>query len=101
MRWRSSGSGFTAITAAVVGVIANLALWFAIHSVFREQVEIYALGMQLLLPEPASVNVPMLLISAAAFLLLFTVRVGVLPLLACSAMLGAGWVLVRGVLPPV
>lgn len=45
-----------AITAAVVGVIANLSLWFAIHVLFGE-VGTLALGpLQMVLPEPASLN---------------------------------------------
>ena len=32
----------SAITAAVVGVILNLAIWFAIHTVFRETVPVRA-----------------------------------------------------------
>src|SRR5262245_40297299 len=35
-------AALSAITAAVVGVILNLAIWFAIHTVFRETVPVRA-----------------------------------------------------------
>jgi len=75
----------TAITAAVVGVILNLAIWFAIHSLFGE---VRAIG-GVDLPVLSSVNVPALMLSIAAMVAVFRFRVGMLPVLLVSALAGA------------
>jgi hypothetical protein len=41
-RQQSSSAALSAITAAVVGVVLNLAVWFAIHNVFRETIPVRA-----------------------------------------------------------
>jgi len=72
-----------AVTAAVVGVIANLSLWFALHVLFR-QLERTAWGAEL--PVLETIDLPALALTILAFLLLFRVRLGIIPLLAiCSA----------------
>lgn len=59
------------ITAAVVGVIASLALWFASHVLFAEHRVAELAGLGLSLPIPASVNpVSLGLFAAALFALL-------------------------------
>ena len=67
-----------AITAAVVGVIANLALWFALHVVFRE---VGASG----LPVWGSLDWRAAAIAVGAVLLLFRLKRSVLEVLALSA----------------
>ena len=77
-----------AITAAVVGVILNLAIWFGLHVLFRKVVSVHALGATVDLPTLASVNFAALALTAAAALAIFRLNLGVIPvLLACS---GAG-----------
>src|SRR5262249_46589161 len=49
-------ASLTAITAAVVGVILNLAIWFAIHTVFRDTFRVNELGLSFDAPVPVSVN---------------------------------------------
>ncbi|WP_134499689.1 chromate efflux transporter [Microvirga pakistanensis] len=74
------------ITAAVVGVILNLAVWFAIHTVFRETWPVRGLGLSFDAPVLASVDPWALLLSAAAVIAMFRFRAGMLPTLAaCSA----------------
>lgn len=76
------------ITAAVVGVVLNLAVWFAIHTVFAE-VRPYAAGpVRLDLPVLASVNLWALLLSAVAVLAVFRFKVGMIPVLAGSSAAG-------------
>ena len=55
------------ITAAVVGVLGNLFLWFGLHTLFR-QIDTWhgPLGMQLPLPDFASIDLVALLLTAAA-----------------------------------
>jgi chromate transporter len=78
----------SAITAAVVGVILNLAVWFAIHTVFRETRPMRGLGIAFDAPVLASVDVWALLLSAAAVLAMFRFRAGMVPTLAACAAAG-------------
>ena len=78
----------TAITAAVVGVVLNLAVWFGIHVVFAEVGEWRGAGLRLLVPEPASLDPFALLLSAGAMLAIFRFRVGMLKVLGVCASTG-------------
>ena len=78
-----------AVTAAVVGVIANLAVWFALRVLFAEQAPT-GLGA-LSLPLPSSLDVAALLLAGFAAALLFAARLGLLPTLALTS--GAGLLL--------
>src|SRR3546814_19183123 len=49
-------AALSAITAAVVGVILNLAAWFGLHVVFAEVAEHRLAGIRLLVLDWASVN---------------------------------------------
>jgi chromate transporter len=52
---RLSGA-LAAITAAVVGVIANLSLWFALHVLFASVPETGIGPLQLSLPDPGTLR---------------------------------------------
>lgn len=79
-------AALSGITAAVVGVILNLAVWFALHTLFGEVDERHAFAMVLQVPVPATLNLASLILSAAALLALFRFKVGMIPtLLGCSA----------------
>ena len=57
LRGHAALSGaLAAITAAVVGVILNLAVWFALHAVFGRVVRWSGLGLSLEVPDPASLE---------------------------------------------
>jgi chromate transporter len=90
---RSLSSALAAITAVVVGVIANLALWFALNLLFDEHRRLTGFGLDLLVPDLSSLDVPMLALSAIAFLLVFVARLGILPVLGLCAAMGMGWTL--------
>lgn len=78
-------SALTAITATVVGVILNLAIWFAVHTVFRETFRIETYGLSFDAPVWRSVNGWALFLSLAAALAIFRFKAGMIPvLLACS-----------------
>ncbi|KEQ52690.1 chromate efflux transporter [Sphingobium chlorophenolicum] len=79
-----------AITAAVVGVILNLAIWFAIHTLFGKVQRIGGVDLPLL----SSVNIPALLLSIGAMVAMFRFKVGMLPVLAACAALGAAYILI-------
>jgi chromate transporter len=93
---RVLGGALAAITAAVVGVILNLAIWFALHVLFAELNEIRVLGMRLDVPEPGSLRLPSLLLTAGALLAVFRFHAGVIPTLAACAALGVAYHLLGG-----
>jgi chromate transporter len=83
---RALSGALSAITAAVVGVILNLAVWFALHTWFREARPVRALGLSFDAPVPASLDPWALALSAAAILAIFRFRAGMIPiLLGCAA----------------
>ena len=83
---KALSAALSAITAAVVGVVLNLAIWFAIHTVFRETTPIRAFPLSFDAPKFASVDVWALLLSVAAAVAIFRFKVGMLPTLgACCA----------------
>jgi chromate transporter len=87
---RRLSAALSAITAAVVGVILNLAVWFAAHVVFASVDEVSGpLGLRLLVPDWATVDIPALVIAAAAFVAMLRFKVGMLPVLAASMVAGA------------
>ncbi|WGJ15081.1 chromate efflux transporter [Methylocapsa sp. D3K7] len=79
----------SAITAAVVGVILNLAIWFAIHAIFRQTLPVRKLGFAFDLPVLASINPWALLLSISAVIAVFRFKAGLLQTLAGSAAGGA------------
>ena len=81
------------ITAAVVGVIANLSLWFAAHVFFGQVGRIDSAVLHTILPDVTSLRLfPAVLALAAAYLLLM--RHWSLPLvLALAALASAGFAL--------
>jgi chromate transporter len=81
----------SSITAAVVGVILNLAIWFAIHTVFRQTVPIRAFGLAFDWPVAASLNPWALLLSVSAVIAIFRFKTGLLQTLAGSAAAGAAF----------
>ena len=77
-----------AVTAAVVGVIANLALWFALHVLFA-RVAVWETGpLRLQWPELASLDWRAALIAAVAFVLIFRLRWGIIATLCVTAAMG-------------
>ena len=84
---RLSGA-LAAITAAVVGVILNLSLWFALHVLFDKVTRITRPPLDIWLPDPASVNLFSLLLAAAAGLMLLKFDLGVVRTILISALAG-------------
>jgi chromate transporter len=83
---RALNGALAAITAAVVGVIANLAVWFALHVVFADVGSVAVGPLRLDWPSLSSVNLPALALSLTAAAALFRFRQGVIRvLLACAA----------------
>ena len=74
------GSALTAVTAAVVGVVLNLAVWFGLH---------------VFLPKTDAVDWFAVAVSLAAFVAMQRWKVGVIPVVLASGVLGLGWSMVR------
>ena len=84
---KALNAALSAITAAVVGVILNLAIWFAVHTVFRETIQVRAFPLAFDAPNLASVDAWALALSLAAAVAIFHFKVGMIQTLAacCAA----------------
>ena len=83
------GAALAGVSAAVVGVIATLALWFALHVFFHNVHEVRAGPFALTLPDPASIHTIPLLVALGAGWLLLGRHWNLLAVLALSALAGA------------
>jgi chromate transporter len=83
---RSLSAALTGITAAVVGVIANLAVYFAVHTLFAETSPVGLLSLDL--PDPTSLRPVVLGIAVIAAVLTFRLGWSVLRTLGACALLG-------------
>ncbi|MDP8956612.1 MAG: chromate transporter, partial [Actinomycetota bacterium] len=92
---RSLTAALSAITAAVVGVILNLAVMFGIHVLFTRVTELDVFGGPLPVPELSSVNVFAVVVAAATFVTLWRFRVNILWVIGGSALAGLIRVLVQ------
>ena len=83
---RSLNAALSAITAAVVGVILNLAVWFSLHTLFAQVAETRFYGLHLGVPVLSSLNLPALVLSLAAVVAMFRFKASMFVTLAgCSA----------------
>ncbi len=85
---KALNAALAAITAAVVGVILNLAVWFGLHVLFRQVTPVRTLGLNLELPVLSSLDAASLLLTLAAALAVFRFKVGVIPVLLGCAVTG-------------
>jgi chromate transporter len=92
---KALSSALSAITAAIVGVILNLAVWFAIHTLFGHVDEVHpGLGLRLYVPDAATLSLGTLILAIGAMLALFRFKIGMIPTLAAASALGmAGYFL--------
>jgi chromate transporter len=93
---KALGAALGAITAAVVGVILNLAVWFALHVLFAKVVQVHWLGASIDVPVPNSVDLPSLVLSVAAAIAIFRFKVGMIPVLLASSLTGVVFYLAVG-----
>ena len=85
---KAIAGALSAITAAVCGVILNLAVWFAIHTIFRDTMPVRGYGLSFDAPVPASADIWALTLTAAAILAIFRFKFGMMPTLAGSCVAG-------------
>lgn len=84
---KALSAALAAITAAVAGVILNLALWFAMHVLFEVR-EIHAYGLTVDVPVLNTIDIPSLLMTIAALLAVFYLKIGMIKVLGLSALVG-------------
>ena len=94
---RALSGALAAVTAAVVGVIANLAVWFALHVLFAGTVRVQAGPLGFDAPVPASLDPWALLLAAVAAVALLRLKLGVPRTLATCAAASIALHLVLGV----
>jgi chromate transporter len=81
-------AGLSALTASVVGVIANLSVWFALHVLFTRVETVQTEGIRLMLPDWRSFDPAAFAIAGLAFVLLFGFKWSVVRVLAACAIAG-------------
>jgi chromate transporter len=85
---RALNAGMAAITAAVVGVILNLAVWFALHTIFRATLQVAGPLWRFEVPVAASLDPVSVVLAAAAMLAVFRFGAGTLVVLLGCALAG-------------
>ncbi|MGQ0799972.1 MAG: chromate efflux transporter [Pseudomarimonas sp.] len=88
-RRRQVHAALSAITAAVVGVVLNLAVWFALHTVFGELIRVSSGPLQLDVPVWRSVEPGAAVLAIAAMIAMLRFKLGLGWVLCGSALLGA------------
>ena len=85
---RRVAGALAAVTACVVGVIADLGLWFATNVLFGSVDEISAGPFHLLRPDWATIDGWAVALAAASAFLIFRTKLGMLRVLALAALAG-------------
>jgi chromate transporter len=94
-RHRALNAALSCVTAAVVGVILNLSVWFALHTIFRSSEAVTYGPLQLDVPVWTSLEPGALLLGAAALIAMLKFQVGMGWTLIGSALIGAAYWLIR------
>jgi len=88
---RAITGAMSAITAAVVGVILNLAIWFSLHMLFGELVLWKGYGISVEVPVWSSVNEPAAVLTAFSILAIFRLGMPLPVVLLSAAAAGLAW----------
>jgi chromate transporter len=93
---RALSAALSTITAAVVGVILNLSLWFGLHVVFHDVGEAQLGPLRLLVPVLGSIDPAAAVLAALSIVAMFKFHLGLPKTLAASAAIGAAYKFVVG-----
>ena len=85
---KALGAALGAITAAVVGVILNLAVWSALHVLFAKLTPVHWLGLSVDVPVLSSLDIPSAGLSVAAAIAIFRFKIGMIPVMLASSLAG-------------
>ena len=88
---KALSAALAAITAAVVGVVLNLAVWFAVHVMFADVGEVALGPVKVPWPEWASADAMTAVLSLAALIAMLRFKLGMLTTLAAAALIGVVW----------
>ena len=94
---KALNAALSAITAAVVGVVLNLAVWFAVHTLFHETTPIRTALFAFDLPKPHSLDPWALAIAVVAAVLIFRFRVGMIATFAACCLAGIAFYFVGAI----
>jgi chromate transporter len=85
---RHLSGALAAITAAVVGVILNLTVWFALHVLFGQVTEVRAGPLRYFAFDPLSLDLKAVALAAVAAVLAFRLHRSLIEVVAVMAVLG-------------
>jgi len=85
---RRLAGALAAITAAVVGVILNLSVWFALHVLFGKVIEMHAGPLRWYAFDPAALDSHAAVLAVTAAILTFRFHRGLIEVIAVMALLG-------------
>jgi chromate transporter len=85
---KALNAALSTVTAAVVGVVLNLSIWFALHTLFGTVAEQHIGPLRLLAPDWSTVDIAAVTIAVAAMVAMFRYHVGMITTLAASAAIG-------------
>ena len=88
---KSLTTALSGITAAVVGVVLNLGVWFSIHTIFKDTQVWHQYGVNIDIPVWATIDIAAALIATAAFIALFRFKQDMLKVLGVSVILGMSY----------
>jgi len=88
-------SALSTVTAAVVGVVLNLAIWFAMFALFDTVTEHRKFGAPFYEPDFGSLNWAALAIAVGAGVAIFAYKVRTLWVVAAAAVIGVGVITTR------
>lgn len=88
-------AALSAITAAVVGVVLNLAIWFGLYTLFGQVNLVEVFGLKWQIPEWESLDAFSLLLAMGAFVALWRFRLGMVPVIFVSSLAGMVGFLLR------
>jgi chromate transporter len=95
---RALHAALSAVTAAVVGVVLNLSVWFTVHTVFGRVDERHYGWLRLEHPDWSTLQWPSALIAAAAMLAMLRFKVGMGRVLLGSGVVALLWRWLAGAL---
>ncbi len=86
-------AALSAVTAAVVGVILNLTLWFALHLFFKDLISLPLGFGALIIPEISSLQITPIFLALIAGYLMLVRHMNLVTVLACGALCGLATIL--------
>lgn len=85
---KALAAALNAVTAAIVGVVTNLALWFVLHVLFRTLIEVDAFVIRVDVPDPRTLEWKVLIFGAAAIIAMLRFKQGALRVLIAGSIGG-------------